>query len=152
MKKYFFPIDALAVWCPTWSKNLGRSLLSISLNKLPRWDCNRFVFGEFFNVRGSIRVISGSGVANFRCWRIRFRIQAFNISNGFRIRWSTWRWVSFPMFFLLFEWGWRNNIRLNLGNNREGYYSCNKIATTWIQISRQNWNGFFSNISHQIMI
>ena len=32
------------------------------------------------------------------------------------------------------------------------FYSCNKINTTWIQISRQNWNGFFSNASHQIMI
>ena len=31
-------------------------------------------------------------------------------------------------------------------------YSCNKITTTWIQISRQNWNGVFSNASHQIMI
>ena len=30
-------------------------------------------------------------------------------------------------------------------------YSCNKITTTWIQISHQNWNGFFSNASHQIM-
>ena len=30
------------------------------------------------------------------------------------------------------------------------YTSCNKITTTWIQISRQNWNGFFSNASHQI--
>ena len=25
------------------------------------------------------------------------------------------------------------------------FYSCNKITTTWIQISRQNLNGFFSN-------
>ena len=31
-------------------------------------------------------------------------------------------------------------------------YSCNNITTTWIQISRQNWNGFFSNASHQIKI
>ena len=31
-------------------------------------------------------------------------------------------------------------------------YSCNKITKTCIQISRQNWNGFFSNISHQRMI
>ena len=31
-------------------------------------------------------------------------------------------------------------------------YSSNKVTTTWIQISRQNWNGFFSNASHQIMI
>ena len=31
-------------------------------------------------------------------------------------------------------------------------YSCNKITTTWIQIYHQNWNGFFSNASHQIMI
>ena len=31
-------------------------------------------------------------------------------------------------------------------------YSCNEITTTQIQISRQNWNGFFSNISHQMMI
>ena len=27
VKKCFFPIDALVVWCPTWSKNLGWSLL-----------------------------------------------------------------------------------------------------------------------------
>ena len=31
-------------------------------------------------------------------------------------------------------------------------YSCNMITTTWIQISRQSWNGLFSNINHQIMI
>ena len=26
VKKYLFPIDALVVWCPTWSKNLGWTL------------------------------------------------------------------------------------------------------------------------------
>ena len=26
------------------------------------------------------------------------------------------------------------------------------VTTTWIQISNQNWNGFFSNASYQIMI
>ena len=31
-------------------------------------------------------------------------------------------------------------------------YSCNKIKSTWIQISHQNWNGFFSNISHRMII
>ena len=31
-------------------------------------------------------------------------------------------------------------------------YSCNKITTTQIQISCQNWNGFFSNNSHLRMI
>ena len=30
-------------------------------------------------------------------------------------------------------------------------YSWNKITTTQIQISRQNWNGLFSTISHQIV-
>ena len=30
MKKRLFPIDALVVWCPTWSKNLGRSLGKVS--------------------------------------------------------------------------------------------------------------------------
>ena len=29
MKKYLFPIDALVVWYPTWSKNLGRTLSSL---------------------------------------------------------------------------------------------------------------------------
>ena len=33
-----------------------------------------------------------------------------------------------------------------------GLYSCDKITRTWIQISRQNWNGFFSNISHPRII
>ena len=32
MKKCLFSIDALVVWCPTWSKNLGRCLLYILLN------------------------------------------------------------------------------------------------------------------------
>ena len=32
------------------------------------------------------------------------------------------------------------------------FYSCNKLNTTQIQISRQNWNGFFWNISRQMMI
>ena len=32
------------------------------------------------------------------------------------------------------------------------YYICNKITKTWIQISRHHWNGFLSNISHQMMI
>ena len=27
--------------------------------------------------------------------------------------------------------------------NLDIFYSCNKITTTWIQISRQNLNGFF---------
>ena len=31
-------------------------------------------------------------------------------------------------------------------------YSCNRTTMTWIQISRQNWNSFFSNARHQIMI
>ena len=37
------------------------------------------------------------------------------------------------------------------GEDNDGNYSCNKITTTWIQISRQNWNYFFSNISQQMM-
>ena len=37
-------------------------------------------------------------------------------------------------------------------NSYSCLYSCNKITKTWIQISRQNWNGFFSNINHQRMI
>ena len=32
------------------------------------------------------------------------------------------------------------------------WYSCNKITTTQIQIFRQNWNCFFSNINHQMII
>ena len=38
VKKYLFPIDAYMVWCPTWSKNLGRYLLYVHWQwiKLPR--------------------------------------------------------------------------------------------------------------------
>ena len=46
--------------------------------------------------------------------------------------------------------GQRENI--STVHNPLHMYSCNKITQTWIQISCQNWNGFFSNISHQIMI
>ena len=30
-------------------------------------------------------------------------------------------------------------------HNQVIFYSCIKITTTWIQISHQNWDGFFSN-------
>jgi uncharacterized membrane protein YbjE (DUF340 family) len=33
-----------------------------------------------------------------------------------------------------------------------GWYSCDKITMTQIQISHRNLNGFFSNISNQMMI
>ena len=32
------------------------------------------------------------------------------------------------------------------------YIYCDKISTTWIKISRQNWNGFFSNAKGQIIL
>ena len=36
----------------------------------------------------------------------------------------------------------------NIGDDKLAVmYSYNKIITTWIQISRQNWNGLFSNAS-----
>ena len=34
----------------------------------------------------------------------------------------------------------------------KSWYSCNKINKLWIQISRQNWNGFYSNINYHKMI
>ena len=37
------------------------------------------------------------------------------------------------------------------GRAKEGY-NCNKITTIRIQISHQNWTGFFSNISHPRII
>ena len=41
MKKYLFPLYALVVWCPTWSKNLGRSpifLIFFSVNNIKLGD------------------------------------------------------------------------------------------------------------------
>ena len=43
----------------------------------------------------------------------------------------------------------QNNFPIEKVNTQDSY-SCKKITTTWIQISLQNWNGFFSNASHQI--
>ena len=37
-------------------------------------------------------------------------------------------------------------------NFQIGHYSCIKITTTLIQICHQNFNGFFSNASHHIMV
>ena len=50
----------------------------------------------------------------------------------------------------IFSWPWPCSSLWWLGY--ASTYSCNKITATWIQISRQNWNGFFSNATHQIMI
>ena len=40
VKKCLFPIDAYMVWCPTWSKNLGRYLIQtlITLNSRKQGD------------------------------------------------------------------------------------------------------------------
>ena len=38
----------------------------------------------------------------------------------------------------------------NETKNQPPDYSCNKTTKTWIQISCQNWFGFFSNISHHM--
>ena len=37
VEKYLFLIDALVVWCPTWSKIFGRTLMYIILTSLRRW-------------------------------------------------------------------------------------------------------------------
>ena len=54
MKKYLLPIDALVVWCPTWSKNLGRTLFTICnlLSPNQSFDCN----GKF--LRLTIQVLN----------------------------------------------------------------------------------------------
>ena len=39
---------------------------------------------------------------------------------------------------------WREIAKV-IGTHSHSSYSCNKITTIWIQISRQNWNGFFIN-------
>ena len=40
---------------------------------------------------------------------------------------------------------------LNIYHALLDIYGCNKITTTWIQISRQNLKGFFSNATHHIL-
>ena len=51
MKKSLFPIDALMVWCPTWSKNLWRTLFSRSppriANFISKFE-NNFGFSFYF--------------------------------------------------------------------------------------------------------
>ena len=65
----------------------------------------------------------------------------------------SWEWseflkmADFPIFEVLEEFG---EGLTPIGQCT--YYSCNKITETWIQISRQNWFGFSSNISHQMII
>ena len=41
---------------------------------------------------------------------------------------------------------------LTAGKITEGWYSCNNITTTLIQISRLFYLGFFSKINHQMII
>ena len=47
---------------------------------------------------------------------------------------------------------WNHFESSNIFSRDFGIYSCDKITTTQIQISHQNWNYFFSYISHQMMI
>ena len=61
---------------------------------------------------------------------------------------------------VIYLWVLSNRMPLNLLSDlglldelgQQFQYSCNKITMTKIQISCQNSNGFFSNISHQMMI
>ena len=54
-----------------------------------------------------------------------------------------------PIFKILLL-SYRSSFKSELTSKHWDFYSCNKIFKTWIQIFRQNWFGFFSNISHQI--
>ena len=47
---------------------------------------------------------------------------------------------------------WLLKLNSHLLNQESSHYSCSNLTTTWIQISRQNRNDIFSNISHQIMV
>ena len=45
MKKYLFHSDALVVWCPTWSKNLGRTLGWILIRS---WTARDWAKSDFY--------------------------------------------------------------------------------------------------------
>ena len=62
----------------------------------------------------------------------------------FKSAWGPWTTSTF--------WQRENNQEIAINISPYTLYSCNKTTMTWIQIFHQNWNDFFSNISHQIML
>ena len=81
------------------------------------------------------------------------RGHAFGISFFFTIFQSIF--CSSVTIILIFIWVFFGLVSLSLRVSERmncNQYRCNKITTTWIQIHVQNWNWFFSNASHQIII
>ena len=84
------------------------------------------------------------------CWLVSL--------EGLLVRKSFATYTFRPGFLKKREKFWSNNDNFtNLFVTSEKNWECTdssieeRITTTWIQISRQNRNGIFSNISHQIM-
>ena len=67
-----------------------------------------------------------------------------------RSSWSKDRilWIKFSLDRLRFSL----SRETNSSNSSQKLSNSTAVTMTWIQISRQNWNGFSSNASHQIMI
>ena len=58
MKKCLFTIIVLLVWCPTWSKNLGRSLMASNISKeLYSWISYFLIFQVNHNCQPNARCI-----------------------------------------------------------------------------------------------
>ena len=89
--------------------------------------------------------IKGSEMSLEAQIRLHFAILAFRATSSCYLRWVE------PSKISQIQIQVRENNKVHLFEEMH-QYSCNKITTTWIQIFRQNWNVFFSNASHWIMI
>ena len=96
MKKCLFPLDALVVWCPTWSTNLGRSLTQGYL-WLPPYDLtekhlagpNFFFFFQKNTLWHSFHItVIPSGLLSFLpnyCHSFHISVIPFEFCHSFRI-------------------------------------------------------------------
>ena len=109
-----------------------RELDFVLIAKIAKMKAIRFTSQGFFTLQ-YVRTL-------YLCTKCIYILIPFYLSNS-------WNWdYQIRYCFTSFKWSW------HISYFRFYSYSCNKITTTQIQISRQNWNGFFSNISHQMMI
>ena len=85
-------------------------------------------------------------------WKTKESKETFLCQNSNDLLYKTWWFMIYILKTLIYKLYIFFSYSFVIPNGNFELYRCNKIITTQIQISRQNWNGFFSNISHRMMI
>ena len=168
VSQYQFGLHKIEITAHSWPRGINQVFFSkyffillwdiFFQNWLPHLGLHLWRGKKFQNQQGSLKFGVSSSIKKSRRFGnfVMNLIEYFNLIDAL---WNVWGRFSNSGWIQTTNNGWRQPISdfWHLPSSNwsrdcclcwnyawlEGKYSCNKITTTWIQISRQNWNGFF---------